>query len=65
MYRQFKAKAPATLQRVRSAPRMAKPGTRTTADPKAVQYAQTRDRALKNPDDQDAQLAWAERLANA
>lgn len=65
MYRQLKAKAPAALKRVRSAPKMAKPGTRTTADPKAAQYSSTRERALKNPDDQDAQLAWANALANA
>lgn len=65
MYRQLKAKAPATLRRVRSAPRMVKPGTRTTADPKAAQYSSIRDRAVKNPDDQDAQLAWANALVNA
>lgn len=50
LYAQLQASQSATVRRVRTAPRMVKPGTRTApANPKVASYSQALDRALKNP----------------
>lgn len=54
----LQASSSATLKRVRSAPRMAKPGTRQVADPKVSAYSNDRDRALKNPTDDNMAAAF-------
>ena len=51
-----------TLKRVRAAPKMASPGTRTSRDPKAVAKQQAMERFTKNPHDVDAQSAFFETL---
>lgn len=57
-YAQLQASQSATLKRVRSAPRMAKPGTRQLpVDPKVSGYAKARDAFMRNPSDMDAAAA--------
>jgi len=59
----LQAKAPEVAKRVRTAPKAATPGARITRDPKAVAAQQARERFMKNPRDQDAQVAYAETLS--
>lgn len=61
-YAQLKAAQPEALKRVRSAPLMAKPGTRTHRDPKQVARQQAMERFNKAPRDVDAQAAAFEAL---
>lgn len=62
-YAALQAKAPEVAKRVRTAPKTASPGARTTRDPNAVAAQQAKERFLKNPKDIDAQTAYFERLA--
>lgn len=57
---QLQASQNATLKRVRSAPRMAKPGTRQVTNPKVQTYQQAKARFDRNPDNEDAAAAYAE-----
>lgn len=60
---QLQAKAPATVNRVRTAPQMAKPGTRQVRDPKAVAHDQAQERwARSGYRDDDAAVAVFERF---
>jgi hypothetical protein len=61
-FRALQASNPETLKRVRAAPQMARPGTRTNRDPKGVAKQQALERFAKNPRDQDAQAAAFEHL---
>lgn len=61
-YRALQAQNPETLKRVRAAPQMAKPGTRTSRDPQAVAKQQAMERFNKNPRDLAAQQAFFETL---
>lgn len=61
-FRALQAANPEALKRVRAAPQMAKPGTRTNTDPKQVARTQAMDRFKANPRDQDAQAALFEQL---
>lgn len=63
-FRALQASNPEVLKRVRAAPQMARPGTRTQKDPKAVAKQQALERAAKNPRDQDAAAAAFEFLIN-
>lgn len=59
-FRALQASNPETLKRVRAAPQMARPGTRTQRDPKTVAKQQAIERFNKNPRDLDAQTALFE-----
>ena len=60
---QLQAKAPATVNRVRTAPQMAKPGTRQVRDPKSVANDQAMERwARSGYRDDDAAVAVFERF---
>ena len=61
-FRALQAANPETLKRVRAAPQMARPGTRTQRDPKTVAKQQAMERFTKNPRDLDAQSAFFETL---
>lgn len=61
-FRALQASNPETLKRVRAAPQMARPGTRTNRNPQTVAKQQALDRFAKNPLDQDAQAAAFEYL---
>jgi hypothetical protein len=61
-FRALQAANPETLKRVRAAPQMARPGTRTQRDPKTVAKQQAMERFNKNPRDLDAQSAFFETL---
>jgi hypothetical protein len=54
--------APEALKRVRAAPIMAKPGTRTSRDPKAAKQQQAFDGWAKNPKSMAAQEAYFDTL---
>jgi Arc/MetJ-type ribon-helix-helix transcriptional regulator len=62
-FRALQAQNPEILKRVRAAPPMARPGTRTQRDPKAVAKQQAIERFNKNPRDLDAQAAVFEALS--
>lgn len=62
-FAQLQASQSATVTRVRTAPRMAKPGTRTNTDPSRSAYQSAKDRAARNPHDEDAQAAVFDFLA--
>jgi hypothetical protein len=59
-YQALQANKPAALKKVREAPAMAKPGTRTNTDPSQVKRQQVIERFNKNPRDQDAAAAMFE-----
>jgi hypothetical protein len=61
-FRALQAANPETLKRVRAAPQMARPGTRTQRDPKVIAKQQAMERFTKNPRDLDAQSAFFETL---
>lgn len=61
-FRALQAANPETLKRVRAAPQMARPGTRTQRDPKAVAKQQAMERFNKDPRNIDAQTAFFETL---
>src|SRR6185437_5120110 len=61
-FRALQAANPETLQRVRAAPQMARPGTRTNRNPQTVAKQQALERFAKNPRDTDAQAAAFEFL---
>lgn len=61
-FRALQAQNPETLKRVRAAPQMARPGTRTQRDPKAIAKQQAMERFSKNPRDLEAQSAFFETL---
>jgi hypothetical protein len=61
-FRALQAANPETLKRVRAAPQMARPGTRTNRNPQTVAKQQALERFAKNPRDQDAQAAAFEHL---
>lgn len=61
-FRALQAANPETLKRVRAAPQMARPGTRTNRNPQSVAKQQALERFAKNPRDQDAQAAAFEHL---
>lgn len=56
-YAQLQAKAPATLKRVRLAPKMAPPGTRQTRDPKVSAHKAALTNWARNPRSDDAAAA--------
>lgn len=62
-YRALQASNPETLKRVRAAPQMARPGTRTQRDPSVVAKQKAIERFNANPRDLDAQTALFETLA--
>lgn len=61
-FAQQQAAKPEALKRVRAAPQMVKPGTRTNRDPKQAARTQAVERFNKNPRDVDAQAAVFESL---
>jgi hypothetical protein len=61
-FRALQAANPETLKRVRAAPQMARPGTRTQRDPKAIAKQQAMERFNKDPRNIDAQTAFFETL---
>lgn len=62
-FRALQASNPETLKRVRAAPQMARPGTRTQRDPQQVAKQKAIERFNTNPRDLDAQAALFETLA--
>lgn len=61
-YAALQASRPEALKRVRTAPLMAKPGTRTQVDPKQAAKQSALERFNKSPRDIDAQAAMFEAL---
>jgi hypothetical protein len=62
-FRALQAANPETLKRVRAAPAMSRPGTRTNRDPAQVAKQQAIERFNKNPRDLSAQEALFESLS--
>lgn len=63
-YQALQAANPAVLQRVRQAPPMAAPGSRTDVNPKEAQRRNVVERLNRNPHDVDAQAAAFDFFAN-
>lgn len=61
-FRALQAAKPEAIKRVREAPKMAKPGTRTNRDPSQVAKQNLKERFDRNPRDHDAAAAYFETL---
>ena len=62
-YRALQAATPEATKRVREAPKMARPGTRSNRDPSQVARQNLKERFDRNPRDQDAAAAYFDTLA--